>query len=134
MSYSDLKIKRKAQNGLMKICSVAFLIGFFIFILILTVSSFIILSIPAEYKHLHIFVMIATALSALFCAVFSCVSVGKNRLITGMSVTMMLSITEFIVLLCFNNISLSYNIYFLFPIAIFFGFVGSVIGINVKKK
>lgn len=134
MSRSDLKIKRKTQNGLVKNCSVAFLTGFFIFILILTVESLIILSIQIEYKYLHFFVMIATAVSALFCAVFSCVFAGKNRLLTGMSVTFVLSITEFIVLLCFNNISLSYNIYFLFPIAIFSGFTGCIIGINLKKK
>lgn len=134
MSNSDLKIKRKTQNSLIKNCSIAFLTGFFIFVLLLIVSSFLILNIVIEYRYLYLFVMFATAVSALFCALFSSIFAEKNRLATGMIVTVSLIIAEFIILLCFNNISLSNNIYFLFPVSIVFGFIGCIIGINKKKK
>ena len=134
MPYSDSKIKSRNNANPIKTCSIAYITGFFIFILTLASASFFVLNIPIESRHLHYFVMIATAVSAFVASLFSSLLVAKNRLGIGMGISLFLVISEFLVLLCFNNISLSGSIYVLFPIAIFFGFTGCIIGINIKKK
>lgn len=134
MPYSDLKIKSKSKNNTIKTCTISYLAGFFIFILTLAAASIFILNVHIESGHLHHFVMIATAVSAFISSLFSSIFVAKSRLAIGMGVSLLLAISEFLALLCFNNISLSGSIYFLFPIAVFFGFAGCIIGINIKKK
>lgn len=134
MSYTDFKIKRKTENGLLKSFLVSLLIGLFTFVIILAVSSLIILNVSIEYEYLYFFVLIAAGVSALICAVSACLFIKDKRLLIGMGVSVVLAITEFVLLICFNNISLSNNVYFMFPIVIFFGFIGCVIGTNIKKK
>lgn len=134
MPYSDSKIKSRNKTNPFKTCAIAYTTGVFIFILTLAAASIFILNMAVESEHLHYFVMIATAVSAFVASLFSSLLVAKNRLGIGMGISLFLVISEFLVLLCFNNISLSGSIYVLFPIAIFFGFTGCIIGINIKKK
>lgn len=134
MSHSDLKIKRKNENGVLKNLLISLMIGMIAFIGMMTVVSLIILNIAISQEYIYILVLIASGFSSLLGAAFACVFATGKRLITGMGLSVALAIIEFVLLLCFNNISLSNNIYFLLPTVIIFGFLGCLIGSNIKKK
>jgi len=135
MSYSDAIIKKsKKESSVLKKILTALFAGLFAFIAILTISSFIIINISISPEYLFAFVLLASGISAIIGSVFSCMLQTSKLLFFGMLISAILAIFEFLLLLCFNNISLSNHIYLLFPVVILSGFFGCVLGINIKKK
>lgn len=135
MSYSDTITKKiKKESSVLKKYITAIFAGLFTFIVILTISSFIIINISIPTEYLFAFVLLSSGISAIFGSVFSCFLQTSKLLFSGMFVSAILAIIEFLVLLCFNNVSLSNFIYLLFPVVIVAGFLGCIIAINVKKK
>lgn len=135
MSYSEIKTKRKkSERGVVKSALLSLSFGIFAFIAVLSISSILILNISIQSEYLYLFVLAAAGFSALVEAIIMCMFIKNKRLIFGLGLSASLSVCQFLILLCFNNASLSNTIYILFPIVIFCGFIGCVIGTNIKKK
>lgn len=126
--------KIKKESSVAKKFITALLSGLFAFFVILTISSFIIINVSIPTEYFFAFVLLASGISSISGALFSCILLSSKLLLTGMTTSSILAIIEFLILMCFNNISLSGFIYLLFPVVIFSGFLGCVIGINIKKK
>ena len=112
----------------------ALLIGFAVFLVFLAVFSLLIMNVDIPDKYFWIFVLVSSAFSALVCSFAASVKLKSKALINGMLADIVLLIAEFIILLCFNNAQPTYNIYFIIPAVIVFGFLGCVAAINIKFK
>lgn len=124
----------KQESSAAKKCIIAVSFGFLIFIIVLIISSFLIMNILMPTEHLYLFVLLASGLSSISCTAFTCFSQKHRLLFFSMISTAILAIIEFLILLCFNNLSLSAYVYFLFPIVILCSFLSCVLITNVKKK
>lgn len=134
MPYSGLKKRiKKNDRGIAKNIVISLAIGIILFIIVLSASSLIMLNVAIDSEYLFLFVLIASGISALFSAFSSSLMLKNKRLIIGISISVVLAVFEFLILLCFNNASLSNLVYLIFPIMIFCGFTGYVIGTNIKK-
>lgn len=108
--------------------------GITTFTVFLSVFSLIILNTEVSASLLFVFVLISGGISSFFCALVSALSAKKSRLILAQISSLILLVTEFIFLLCFNNASLSVKIYLIAPIALFLGLVGGIMGSNIRLK
>lgn len=108
-------------------------LGWIIFVALLALFSLIILKSEINHSLFFLFVLGASMVSVMVgCMFVSKKAVGK-KLPLGMVCCLILLITEFILLLCFNNTALSNKIYLIFPCDIVFGFIGCIIGANIRK-
>ena len=123
----------KKESSVVKKSIFALLFGLLAFIFTLMISSFIIMNIYIPSEYIFIFVLIASGISAILCASIMCVLQKYRVLILSMIISVILSIIEFLILLCFNNINISGYVYLLFPIVIFFSFITNVVVLNIKK-
>lgn len=112
----------------------SFFAGIFTFVAFLAVFSVVIMNFLIDKELFFLFVLLSSGISSFVCSITACRLSAQKKLIFSMSSSIILSVAEFLTILCFNNASLSNFVYFLFPIVIFFGFVGCVIGINVRKR
>ena len=110
------------------------LIGIAIFIILLAVSSLLILNINIQSDRLYILILVTSRISVIVGATCGSFTASGKRLISGMTVTLILTVIEFVLLSCFNNIAISNKIIIIFPIAVISGFIGSITGTNVIKK
>lgn len=134
MINSDITLKNiKKESCTVKKSALALFIGFCTFIIILTISSFIIMNISIPVEYLFVFVLIASGMSAISCSTAACMLHKHRLLLLSMIISLILSITEFLIILCFNDVRLSYYVYFLFPIVIFCSFISSAVILNIKK-
>ena len=134
MIHSDgLEKNIKKESSVAKKSILSLFFGLVAFIFALVISSFIIMNIYIPSEYIFIFVLIASGISAILCATMMCVLQKHRVLILSMIISVILSIIEFLILLCFNNINLSGYVYLLFPIVIFFSFVTNVVVLNIKK-
>lgn len=108
--------------------------GITTFLVVLAVFSLIILKTDISGSLFYIFVLITVGLSAFFGSFVTAVCAKKSRLIIAMFTALFLLSMSFILLLCFNNASLSVKIYLSAPIAVLFGFIGGVTGSNIRRK
>lgn len=137
MSYSDIKIKKRKranEKSTGAIILLAYFSGIVSFAIMLSVFSIVIMNYHTANSMLQFYVLICSGVSSLIVSLAASMSVKTKRLIYGMAVAIVTGITEFLILLCFNNSGLTGQVYILFPIVIVMGFVGCVIGTNIKKK
>ena len=134
MSDSDIKFRNRTENNVLKKVLISFFIGVISFVFLLAVSSLILLKVNIRSEFMYIIVLISSSISSLISAAAACLFASGKRLITGMVIALILTITEFLLILCFNNANLSDNIYLMLPSAITAGFVGCVLGSNIRKK
>lgn len=125
---------QNVKNGFPANIIRGFISGIIAFIGFTAIFSLVILKTSIPEKYFFIMVLISSALSALMGSLIACVNNKSKNLIIGMSVAIALLLAEFVILLCFNNAKLSNNIYFMFPSVLALGFIGCVIGTNIRKK
>lgn len=124
----------KQESGAVKKCLIALSAGFLTFITSLIISSFLIMNVLIPTEHLYLFVLLSSGLSAILCSALTCFLQKNKLLFFSMTLTAILAIIEFLILLCFNNLSLSVYVYLLFPVVILCSFFSCLLFINVKRK
>ena len=135
MIRSDKILKNiKQESGVAKKSIIAVVSGLLMFVIVLIISSFLIMNVLIPTDNLYLFVLLASGLSAISCSVFTCFLHKHRLLFFSMILTAILAIIEFLILLCFNNLSLSAYVYLLFPVVIICSFLSCVLITNVKKK
>ena len=125
------KTKREINN--LTVLSLSVFISFLVFVFMLAVFSVIVMKNHTENSLLQVYVIISSGVSTLFAGLICSYSVKTKRLIYGMFSGIFVVICQFLILLCFNNVSMSWHIYFLIPVAIITSFSGCLAGINIKK-
>lgn len=108
--------------------------GIICFIVFLAATSLIVLKTAIAEKYFCILVLAVCAISSFVCAMTSCIKNKSRNLVIGMTSSIALLVLEFLVLLCFNSASVSNNLYFIIPANLILGFIGCVIGSNIRKK
>ena len=108
--------------------------GIVSFTVFLAIFSLVILKTDIESRLFFIFILITVGLSAFIGSFFTSAAAKKTRLLNGLLTTLILLVLEFILLLCFNNASLSVKVYLMIPIGILLGFIGGALGSNLRKK
>lgn len=134
MQKNKVKSKNHSANSITKNTLLGVIGGFIIFIIATICFSAIVLKTTIDNKIFFIFVLISACLSSTIGSFITAITAKKTRFLNGMLSTLLITGAEFIILLCFNNSSLSLKIYFLIPINIFTGFIGSAIGSNIQKR
>ena len=124
----------RQESGVSKKSIIAVAFGFLVFIMTLAISSFFIMNVLIPTEYLYLFVLLASGLSAISCSTLICFLQKHRLLFFSMILTTILAIIEFLILLCFNNLSLSAYVYLLFPVVIICSFLSCVLITNVKKK
>ncbi len=130
MSYK--KNKQKMKNPIIEFIK-SFSVGSVTFVLLIAISSLIIMNFDFPDKYLSAFVFAASAIAAFTTGLFASTTVKQNRLLFGMINIVVITVIHFLVLLCFNNVSLSSRIYLIFPLSLTLGFLGCLTGIKTKK-
>lgn len=128
------KNNNSTERGYAKNIILSLLIGIISFVAVLAIFSVLILNVYIETGYLYLFVLIGAGISSFTTTVSICRFTLQKKLILSLSASVLLAIIEFLIILCFNNASLSNFVYLLFPIVIIFGFTGCVIGTNIRKK
>lgn len=129
------KIKHQSSaNPTLKGILRGFIAGITCFIISTSICSLVILKNEIRQDLFFIFVLICAGISSFFCALITASSVKKSRLIFALASAVVLLITEFTVLLCFNNASLSVKVYLIVPVMILFAVFGGIIGSNLRLK
>ncbi len=108
--------------------------GIISFILFLAIFSLVLLKTDISSDKFYILVLISSGISVLVGSLAASIYVKKNKLLVGLISTITVNVIEFLILLCFNNAELSVKIYFMFPIGLILGFIGCVIGSNIKAS
>ena len=129
-TVSRAKVKNDFVSNIIK----GFIFGIVSFIAFTAIFSLVILKTAIPEKYFFIMVLVSSAMSAMVGSLTACIKNKSKNLIIGMSVSIALLLAEFIILLCFNNANLSNNIYFMIPSVVALGFLGCVIGANIRKK
>lgn len=134
MQKSKKQIRKKSVNNSFSISLIkGILSGIAGYVIFLALFSVVILKSNISNDNYFIMVLISSCVSSVVAAVVSSISIQKSKLVTGMLSTIIVTIIQFIILLCFNNIDLSVKVYLMFPINIVIGFLGSIIGTNIKR-
>ncbi len=107
--------------------------GVIAFIICLSAFSLIILKTNISEQYFFLMTLVCGGLSSFVGSLFAVRKAGSKKLPCGMFTAVFLLIVEFLLLLCFNKATMSNYIYLMFPISLFFGFIGCVIGINIRK-
>lgn len=108
--------------------------GLTVFILILAVSSLIVLDTDIKSSFFFVLILINVGISSFAGASVTAICAKKSRLIISMFTVLILLSIIFLLLLCFNNASLSVRIYLIVPTSILSGFIGGVTGSNIRRK
>lgn len=108
--------------------------GAAVFALVLAIFSLVILKTNIPEQYFYFFILIAAALSSLVCGIAVCSRITRRRVIAGMIGVILLLILEFMLLLGFNYENFSNQIYLMIPSSVLFGFIGCVIGSNIRNK
>ena len=132
MQKSKKQIKT-IENSLTMCLFKSVLIGIFGFVIFLAIFSIVILESDFFGDKFFIMVLIASFLSVMIASITSSVLIKKGKFVAGMFSAIIITIAEFIVFLCFNNIDLSVKVYLMFPIDIISGVIGSVAGSNIRR-
>lgn len=131
---SGVKTKSKSNGTILSRILYSVIAGILIFVILLAVSSLLILNIFIPSEYLYILILISSGISVITGAATGSFLAPAKRLFFGMAVTLTLTVIEFTLLLCFNNIEISSNIIIILPVAVIAGFIGSVTGVNIIKK
>lgn len=131
---SGVKTKNKSNSTILSKILYSTITGILIFVILLAVSSLLILNIFIPSEYLYILILIASGLSVITGSAFGSFTANTKKLFFGMAVALTLTVIEFILLLCFNNIAISEKIIMILPVSVISGFIGSVAGANIIKK
>lgn len=99
----------------------------------LSVFSLIILKTNILEQYFFLMTLCCGGLSSFAGSLFASRKAGSKKLLSGMFTAVFLLIAEFLLLLCFNKADMSNYIYLMFPISLLLGFIGCVIGTNIRK-
>ncbi|MBQ8209698.1 MAG: TIGR04086 family membrane protein [Clostridia bacterium] len=127
------KRNKPDSNSIFKCFLIGLISGLVSFVVFLAVFSIVILNTDIPTTYFFIMVLIASGISSIVCAAGASISSSKNKLIIGMLCSITVIIIQFVILLCFNNADLSSKIYLMFPADIVAGFIGCVIGANIRR-
>ena len=131
---SGVKTKNKSNSTILSKILYSTITGILIFVILLAVSSLLILNIFIPSEYLYILILIASGLSVIAGSAFGSFTANTKKLFFGMAVALTLTVIEFVLLLCFNNIAISEKIIMILPVSVISGFIGSVAGVNIIKK
>lgn len=109
------------------------LFGVVVFVVCLSVFSLLILKINIPEEYFFLMMLVCGALSSLTGSLRASLKAGRKKLFSGMVTALFLLIVEFLLLLCFNKAGMSNLIYLMFPVSLVFGFIGCIIGSNIRK-
>ena len=126
----------KKQTGSREVPVAVFsgaLSGVIAFIVFLSAFSLMILKTNIPEQYFFLMTLVCGGLSSFIGSLFASRKAGSKKLLCGMFTAVFLLIAEFLLLLCFNKASMSNYIYLMFPISLFLGFIGCVIGTNIRK-
>lgn len=132
----NVKVRKNtgtSDSNLIKTAAISLFSGVLTFVTFLAVFSVLIMNVNIDKNYLFLFVLISSGVSAFISSIAVCRLSSQKKLVFSLAVAIVLSVAEFLVMLCFNNASLSNLVYLLFPVAIIFGFVGCVAGMNIRK-
>ncbi len=133
MSVKVKSVKQKKELNSISVIMMSVFLSFAVFVFMLIIFSFYIMKTHTQISVLQLFVIIASGISTLFSGFLSSYAIKSKKLIFGMLSGIFVAVCEFLILLCFNNASLTWQVYFLIPVAIITSFVGCLTGINIKK-
>ncbi len=133
MSVKVKSRKSKKEMNNISVLIMSVVLSFAVFGLMLVLFSFYIMRTHTEVGVLQLFVIIAAGVSTLFSGFLSSFSIKSKRLIFGMLSGIFVAVCEFLILLCFNNAALTWQVYYLIPVAIITSFVGCLTGTNLKN-
>ena len=131
---SGVKQKNKSNNNVVSKILYSAITGIVVFIILLAVSSLLILNILIPSERLYILILVASGISVIIGSACGSFTAYGRKLFFGMTVTLILTVIEFILLLCINNIAISINIIMMLPVSVISGLIGSVTGANIIKK
>lgn len=103
------------------------IIGIIGFVFFLSIFSILILIFNIPSDNFIVMVLVASALSVIVSFLTVSNLICNNKLIAGMLSVFIVTIIQFFILLCFNNIDLSVKVYLMFPVNLVVAFIGSII-------
>ena len=131
---SELKQKRiNKSETLLQIYLKSILFGNIAFLMLLSISAFILTKIYIETKFLFIFILCASAISVLIASLFIVLKTHKNKLINSIIINSILTLIHLIIIIVFNYPNVSLLMYLIIPLNIILSFIGSIAGINKRK-
>ena len=131
---SEIKHKRiKKSETILQIYLKSILFGNIAFLMLLSISAFILTKIYIETKFLFIFILCASAISVLIASLFIVLKTHKNKLINSIIINSILTLIHLIIIIVFNYPNVSLLMYLIIPLNIILSFIGSIAGINKRK-
>lgn len=110
-----------------------FIAGMAAYLILIMISSAVILNVSIQNKYLFLFMLASAGVSAVVGSALTAKSAPSKKLPLGMAASVILLILQMIILMCFNNTSMSNLVYLNIPVNLIFGFIGCIIGSNIRK-
>lgn len=108
--------------------------GVALFLTILAAVSIIIMNINTSDTMMQIYIITDAAVVAFIISAISCFVFQSKKLIYGMIVSVLIGISEFLLLVSLNNVNMNASIYVMIPAVIVFAFAGCVCGCNIGPR
>ena len=128
------KKRNKTISNPIHIAVLSLISGNIIFIVCICISATVITNIHIKQDYLYLLIIASSAFSSLFSSFCTSAKIRKNKLISGLLMSVSIVTLHFIIILCFNNSSLAIKTYLIFPADIIMGLTGAIAGINLIKK
>ena len=110
-----------------------FIAGMAVYLILMMISSAVILNVSIQNKYLFLFMLASASVSAMVGSSLTAKSASSKKLPLGIATSVILLILQMIILMCFNNTSMSNLVYINIPVNLIFGFIGCIIGSNIRK-
>ena len=109
-------------------------VGIILFLTILAIFSVVVMNVDTTQTLMQIYVFADAAIVSFVVSLLSCMVFQSKKLLSGMIIAVMTGVSEFLLLISFNNTNMDVRIYIMIPVILIFSFVGCVSGCNIKLK
>ena len=130
---NNKKKTKSASSSLPMAVLKGFIAGVAAYLILIMISSAVILNVSIQNKYLFLFMLASAGVSAIVGSSLTAKSAPSKKLPLGMAASVILLILQMIILMCFNNASMSNLVYLNIPVNLILGFIGCIIGSNIRK-
>ena len=134
MSENKNNYKKITVQSPFIIISKLYIAGIAAFLAILSIFSVLVMNMHTSDELLQLYVIADGAAVSFIISLICCTKIQNKRLICGLSLSALTAISEFILILCFNNADICPQTYILIPAVMILSFMGCISGCNIRIK
>lgn len=126
--------KNNQNNKILKRYIISIIIGFFAFILSVSVFSFLTLRTPFPKDNSLIQAIASVGIGSFSSAFYFVLKEKKNGLVTGLLIGFIMLVIMFIIFISFSSFKLNESSLLLIPATLLPSSIAGIIAVNIKKK